>query len=51
MGIRTRFTTAADLIMELRKAKNEGHLDKALNTYKKFQLTPHQQYVTERGPT
>ena len=38
MGIRTRFTTAADLIMELRKAKNEGHLDKALNTYKKFQL-------------
>ena len=38
MGIRARFTTAADLIMELRKAKNEGHLDKALNTYKKFQL-------------
>ena len=24
--------------MELRKAKNEGQLDKALNTYKKFQL-------------
>ena len=38
MGIRACFTTAADLIMELRKAKNEGHLDKALNTYKKFQL-------------
>ena len=37
-NIRARFTTAADLIMELRKAKNEGHLDKALNTYKKFQL-------------
>ena len=35
---RARFTTAADLIMELRKAKNEGHLDKALNNYKKFQL-------------
>ena len=37
-NIRARFTTAADLIMELRKAKNEGHLDKALNNYKKFQL-------------
>ena len=37
-NIRARCTTAADLIMELRKAKNEGHLDKALNNYKKFQL-------------
>lgn len=37
-NIRSRFITAADLIMELRKAKNEGHLDKALNTYKKFEL-------------
>lgn len=37
-GIRARFTTAANLVMDLRKAKNEGHLDKTLNTYKKFQL-------------
>lgn len=37
-GIKARFTTAANLIMTLRKAKNEGRLDKELATHQKFQL-------------
>ena len=37
-GIRARFTTAADLIMTLRKAKNEGRLDKELALHQKFGL-------------
>lgn len=37
-GTRARFTTAADLIMTLRKAKNEGRLDKELALHQKFAL-------------
>ncbi len=37
-GIKARFTTAADLVMALRKAKNEGHLDRELTQLAKFQL-------------
>lgn len=37
-GIRARFTTAHDLVMTLRKAKNEGRLDKELQAHTKFQL-------------
>lgn len=37
-GIKARFTTAAALIMALRKAKNEGRLDKELATHQKFDL-------------
>ena len=36
--IKARFTTAADLVWQLRKAKNEGRLDKELNTISKYQL-------------
>lgn len=37
-GIKARFTTAHDLVMTLRKAKNEGRLDKELQAHAKFQL-------------
>jgi DNA replication protein DnaC len=36
--MKARFTTAADLIMTLRKAKNDGRLDKELTTWSKFDL-------------
>lgn len=38
MGIKARFTTAHDLVMTLRKAKNEGRLDKELQNHAKFAL-------------
>lgn len=37
-NMKARFTTAADLIMTLRKAKNDGRLDKELTTWSKFEL-------------
>ena len=37
-GIRAHFTTAANLVMRLRKAKNEGRLDKELATIAKMEL-------------
>lgn len=37
-GKKARFTTAASLIMALRKAKNEGRLDKELAIHQKFEL-------------
>lgn len=37
-GIKARFTTAADLVMTLRKAKNEGRLDRELAQLARFRL-------------
>ncbi len=37
-GIKARFTTAADLVMNLRKAKNEARLDRELTLLARFEL-------------
>ncbi|MSS84359.1 ATP-binding protein [Actinomycetaceae bacterium WB03_NA08] len=37
-NMKARFTTAADLVMTLRKAKNDGRLDKELTNWSKFDL-------------